>query len=150
MMYLLVKRPFMLTNGIGKIRFQDTWAEAKDFIQERLIMDAKSARKRLIKIRTNILPGDVKGDRNKSVLFNACRVAKYLEEKRYQKWEIISRVWVEMLVYAASECRSDQHAQQLAQGGEFLTHVWLLLAHLGLSEHFQISQGHARVVLDVR
>ncbi|MCH82369.1 hypothetical protein A2U01_0003172, partial [Trifolium medium] len=31
MLYLLVKRPSMLPNGIGKIRFQDTCAEATEF-----------------------------------------------------------------------------------------------------------------------
>ncbi|XP_010671800.2 uncharacterized protein LOC104888495 isoform X1 [Beta vulgaris subsp. vulgaris] len=148
-LYLLVKQPFMLPNGIGKIRFQDTFAEAKDFIQERSIEDANTARQRLLNIKTIILPGDVKGDRSKSVLFDACRLAKYLQN-RERKWQIIVGVWVEMLVYAASQCRSNHHAQQLAQGGELLTHVWLLLAHVGLSEHFRISEGHARVVLDVR
>ncbi|XP_021749467.1 uncharacterized protein LOC110715205 isoform X1 [Chenopodium quinoa] len=148
MLYLLVKRPFMLPNGIGKIRFQDTCAEAKDFIQERSVKDAKTARQRLLTIKTNILPGDIKGDRSKSVLFDACRLAKYLQNRDW-KWKIIVGVWVEMLVYAASQCRSDHHAQELAQGGELLTHVWLLLAHVGLSEHFRISEGHARVVLDV-
>lgn len=148
LLYLLLKRPFMLPNGIGKIRFQDTCAEAKDFIQERSIKDAKIARLWLLNIKTNILPGDVKGDRSKSVLFDACRLAKYL--KRDWKWKIIAGLWVEMLVYAANQCRSDHHAQQLAQGGELLTHIWLLLAHVGLSEHFRISEGHARVVLDVK
>ncbi|KAL7176854.1 hypothetical protein ACSBR2_030235 [Camellia fascicularis] len=34
MLYLLVMRPFMLPNGIGQIRFQDTCAEAIDLLQE--------------------------------------------------------------------------------------------------------------------
>ena len=35
MLYLLVMRPFMLPNGIGQIRFQDTCAEAIEFFRER-------------------------------------------------------------------------------------------------------------------
>ncbi|XWS67657.1 hypothetical protein CRYUN_Cryun04dG0024700 [Craigia yunnanensis] len=46
---------------------------------------------------------------------------------------MISEVWMEMMVYAASRCTWEEHAQQLKHGGELLTHVSLLLAHLGLS-----------------
>lgn len=48
---------------------------------------------------------------------------------REQKWEIISSVWTEMLCYAAYNCDLDSHAQQLRRGGEFITLIWLLLAH---------------------
>ncbi|KAL3587302.1 hypothetical protein D5086_014169 [Populus alba] len=51
-----------------------------------------------------------------------------------KKWEMISEVWVEMLMYAASHCGWKEHADALARGGELLTHVCLLMAHLGLSK----------------
>uniref|UniRef100_A0A6N2JYX9 Uncharacterized protein n=1 Tax=Salix viminalis TaxID=40686 RepID=A0A6N2JYX9_SALVM len=54
------------------------------------------------------------------------------ENKR--KREMISQVWVEMLTYAASHCGWKEHAQALTRGGELLSHVCLLMAHLGLSE----------------
>ncbi|KAM7522644.1 hypothetical protein LguiA_012546 [Lonicera macranthoides] len=124
MLYILVERPFMLPNGIGQIR---------------------------------IPPEEVKGDRSKSVLFDACKLAKSLQllerEEQWgkkQKWEMISEVWVEMLSNAASKCTWNHHAQQLGRGGELLTHVWLLMSHLGLTENFQISQGHARIRLTVQ
>jgi hypothetical protein len=60
---------------------------------------------------------------------------------------MISNVWVEMLCHAASQCRGLNHAKQLSQGGELLTHVWLLMAHFGITEQFQISKGHVRVKL---
>ena len=91
----------------------------------------------------------MKGDKSKHVLFVACRLAKSLQllgtcEKwsPEQKWHMICDVWVEMLCYAASQCRWNHHAKQLRQGGELLTHVWLLMAHFGISEHFKISQPH--------
>uniref|UniRef100_A0A6N2KCJ3 Uncharacterized protein n=1 Tax=Salix viminalis TaxID=40686 RepID=A0A6N2KCJ3_SALVM len=49
-----------------------------------------------------------------------------------KKWEMISKVWVEMLMYAATHCGWKEHADALARGGELLTHVYLLMAHLGL------------------
>ncbi|XP_030969604.1 uncharacterized protein LOC115989864 [Quercus lobata] len=66
-----------------------------------------------------------------------------------KKWELICHVWVEMLSYAASHCQWNHHAQQLTQGGELLPHVWLLMAHLGITEQFQISLGHERAKLNV-
>ncbi|XAR63344.1 hypothetical protein NMG60_11023250 [Bertholletia excelsa] len=53
------------------------------------------------------------------------------DEIRENKWDILSNVWVEILCHAASGWPAEQHAQNLRQGGEFLTHVWLLLVHLG-------------------
>ena len=48
-----------------------------------------------------------------------------------EKWKMVSEVWMEMMVYAASRCTWEEHAHQLRHGGELLTHVSLLTAHLG-------------------
>ncbi|TKY51749.1 hypothetical protein E2542_SST23268 [Spatholobus suberectus] len=155
MLYLLVMCPFMLPNGIGQIRFEDTCAEASELLQERkYISERNQVCKVILRVNTDVLPSEVKGDRSKSVLFDARRLAKSLDsletEKNWskeEKWEMISHVWVEMLCHAASQCRGLHHAKQLSRGGELLTHVWLLMAHLGITEQFQISQGHARAKL---
>ena len=152
MLYLLVMCPFMLPNGIGLIRFRDTCAEAIEFFKERKsISNMEDACKTLLKVSTEIPPSEVKGDRSKSVLFDACRLAQCLQEQleNVKKWDLMSHVWVELLSYAASQCRWNLHGQQLRRGGELLTHVWLLLAHLGITEQFQISQGYARAKLVV-
>ncbi|XP_048233501.1 uncharacterized protein LOC8287659 [Ricinus communis] len=165
MLHLLVECPFMLPSGIGKIRFQDTCAEAMEFFQERkYFLKGESdhckkvklrARTALLKVNTKIEPSEVKGDRSRSVLFDACELAKSLQrlktEKNWakEKWEMISHVWVEMLSYAANQCRFNYHALQLRQGGELLTHVCLLMTHLGISEKFQIAESHERVKLVV-
>lgn len=156
MLHILVMCPFMLPNGIGQIRFQDTCAEAIEFFKERksTVNVKKAACKALLKVSTEIPTSQVKGDRSKSVLFEACRLAKALQAletepnwDKQMKWELISHVWVEILSYAACQCQRNQHAQQLRRGGELLTHVWLLMAHLGITEQFQISDGHARTTL---
>lgn len=155
MLYLLVMRPFLMPNGLGQIRFEDTCAEVDELLKERkYISEGKQVCKMILGVNTDIPPSEVKGDRCKSVLFDACRLAKSLqcletEEdwSKEMKWEMMSHVWVEMLCHAASQCRGLHHAKQLSQGGELITHVWLLMAHLGITEQFQISQGHARAKL---
>jgi len=155
MLYLLVICPFLLPNGIGQIRFEDTCAEVDELLKERkYIKERSQVCKMILRVNTAIPPSDVKGDRSKSVLFDGCRLAKSLQSleteenwSKERKWEMISHVWVEMLCHAASQCRALQHAKQLSQGGELLTHVWLLMAHLGITEQFQISKGHVRAKL---
>ena len=180
MLYLLVICPSMLPIGIGMIRFQDTCAEVTQFFEyHESVADTvvhshrfrttcllgvncflsgdptfnkSQACEILPKVNTQVPPDKVKGDRSKTVLFDACRLASKLQavEDKDRKWKMISSFWVEMLAYAACHCRGNYHAKQLSQGGELLTHVWLLMAHFGLTEQFQISQGHARAKLVVK
>ncbi|KAI4367157.1 hypothetical protein MLD38_022925 [Melastoma candidum] len=72
------------------------------------------------------------GGRGKSVLHDARNLARILIN-HVNKWEIIVRVWVEMLSYAAGHCRGNEHARTVSRGGELLTHVWLLMAHFGIT-----------------
>uniref|UniRef100_A0A5B7CBR3 DUF4220 domain-containing protein n=1 Tax=Davidia involucrata TaxID=16924 RepID=A0A5B7CBR3_DAVIN len=113
----------------------------------------KKACDSILAVNTEVKPVYVKGDRSKSVLFDASILAKELKQLQKDhgkdKWEIMSRVWVELLSYAASHCRANTHAQQLSKGGELVTVVWLLMAHLGLGDQFQINEGHARAKLIV-
>ena len=151
----------MLPMGLGMIRFRDTCAEVTQFFEERKsivsysdmsTLDKSRVCQILLNVNTEVPPTRVKGDRSKSVLFDACKLASDLQARpdQNQKWEMIRSVWMEMLTYAACHCRGNSHAQQLRRGGELLTHVWLLMAHFGLTEQFQISQGHARAKLVVK
>ena len=74
-----------------------------------------------------------------SALLDGCMLAMSLHSleiknnlSKEKKWEMISEVWVEMLMHAASHCGWKEHAHALARGGELLTHVCVLMAHLGL------------------
>ncbi|GJR15807.1 disease resistance protein [Tanacetum coccineum] len=151
MLYILVMCPFMLPIGIGIIRFRDTCAEALVFFEEKNSASKLEAYEMLGQVSTKVFPSTVKGDRSKSVLFEACKLAASLNEMGDpgKMWKMVGDVWVEILGYAASQCRGFDHAQQLEKGGELLTHVWLLMAHLGITEHFKIIEGHGRVKLAV-
>lgn len=145
MLYLLVKRPYMLPIGMAHIRFQDIYVGLKDFIEEEMSKpvkessDPKTVAAEMIKVNTTDMLS-VRGDGKISfVIFHACKLAKALNAME-DRWEIMISVWMEMLCHAASQCKGRHHAQLLSQGGEFFTHVWLLMAHFGLTNHFQIPQ----------
>ncbi|KNA16327.1 hypothetical protein SOVF_090110 [Spinacia oleracea] len=162
MSYLLLRQQTLLSSvvGMSDSRFEDTCKEVNKFMNRttyirsypwwkaancnRLWSRTISAERiekqfsnKVLEVNVDVEPMNVKGDRSKSVLFDACRLVKQLEmfgdEK---KWEIMSKVWVELLCYAAVRCSPRSHIEQLSKGGELITLAWLFMAHLGLGEHF--------------
>ncbi|XP_030461259.2 uncharacterized protein LOC115681446 [Syzygium oleosum] len=178
MFYLLVMYPSMLPSGIGEIRLRDTFAEAFNFFKDHRIPNSGSnqqpyrwmknlmndrgnrnennphlqrATKMLLEVSTEVPPSKVKGGKSKSVLFDGCMIVAAIRDRETSiKWETIGEFWVKILMYAASQCRGDRHAGQLRRGGELLTHVWLMMAHFGLTDHFKMTQGQAIAKLILR
>ncbi|KAE7995544.1 hypothetical protein FH972_000325 [Carpinus fangiana] len=148
--------------GNWQIAFEDTRAEAKRFFSQKGIKKLqpreacetvlcgaakkffcrkkikrwqerrRDACSEVFKVDSKFRPVAVKGSKSKSVLFDACILAKQLKNLDVDKWMVISRVWVELMSYAAIKCIPIVHAQQPSRGGELLTFVWLLMNHLGL------------------
>ncbi|XP_021758050.1 uncharacterized protein LOC110723076 [Chenopodium quinoa] len=97
---------------------------------------------KVLKMQAEVLPMTAnKCEKSKSVLLDACLLAKQLKTFGDIQWEITSKVWVELLCYAATRCSPKSHVAQLSKGGELITLVWLLMAHLGLGERFLQNQG---------
>ncbi|XP_037461077.1 uncharacterized protein LOC119331999 [Triticum dicoccoides] len=66
------------------------------------------------------------------VLWQACSLVHTMLNMKLElihKMVIIGTVWVEMLCYAATNATGGFHARQLSNGGEFLTHILLLIKH---------------------
>ncbi|KAK1575976.1 hypothetical protein Q3G72_009831 [Acer saccharum] len=153
MLYLLVFNPSMLPEGIGEIRYRDTFAEALRFFMEEEVyhlcgttlelrekyIRKSEACKALLQVNFDAAHEAIQGDKSQSLLFYGSRLTKQLKSLE-NKWEVISEVWVEMLTYASNKCRWKEHGQQLRKGGELLTHVRLLMVHLGLSEQYRIQK----------
>jgi hypothetical protein len=154
MLYLLIKQPEMLsaTAGIGLLRYRDTCAEAKRFFESAAEWDPDhvDARRMLLSVNTTKEPSEVKGDRCKSVLFDGVILATALRDLGEDlTWVVVARVWGEMLTYAAGKCRGSTHVRQLSRGGELITMVWFLMAHMGLGDMYRIHEGDAKAKLIV-
>lgn len=67
------------------------------------------------------------------VLPRACEVAQELISitNDAERWGLIAAVWSEMLFYTAPRCGGAFHYEHLSTGGEFITHILLLMFHLG-------------------
>jgi len=160
MLYLLVQCPNMLAIELSGTRYADTRIhlsrllfirntdkEAKNKIYELDTLSFPKAQVKaffyeLLRSLSTILKEIREQDEGEmSALLDGCMLAVSLQSLESQdgwenekKWEMISEVWVEMLMYAASHSGWKEHADALARGGELLTHVCLLMAHLGLSK----------------
>ena len=134
-------------SGIAKQRFRDTLAEAQRFFSQRGRGQLAEDRKKILEVDTCIKPAHVKGNISESALFDASTLAKELKKLVTQKWEVTSKVWVELLSYAASRSRGNGHVQQLSKGSELLTFVWLLMAQFGLRESWVETRIRARLVV---
>ena len=151
MLYLLVEHPYMLRIGIGQIRFRDVHVDVQTFIK------GGTTEGRIASVIKRTTKG---GNKSNFLIVNACKLALAIKNppkgdsgdktnevqgrettKREEHWNMIANVWLEMLGHAASRCGGTNHARQLSRGGELLTHVWLLMAHLGLTDHFQIERS---------
>ncbi|CAK9137821.1 unnamed protein product [Ilex paraguariensis] len=155
MMYLLVVHPLTLSSTavIGLIRFRDTCAELIQFFKDDELIGKEPGigSENLLFMHTDLSPKRVKGDKSKSVLWDAVELAKELMELDEEKmWKTMCDVWIEMLCFAAYNCRGDYHAKLLSVGGELLTFVWLLQAHLGMGDYFQTKSGNltATIILE--
>ncbi|KAL6961396.1 hypothetical protein U1Q18_039164 [Sarracenia purpurea var. burkii] len=158
MVYLLIMQSTMMSTvaGIGEIRFRDTCADAKELFRtiktdkEQHRLQEKACESILNLTDESLFSNDalltkklqdvIDKERDKSVLISAALLAKKLKEKEGKKmWEVIFKVWVELLCYAACRCRAYTHGAQLSKGGQLITLVWLLMTHLGIPNQFQIS-----------
>ncbi|CAN6180893.1 unnamed protein product [Urochloa humidicola] len=61
-----------------------------------------------------------------------------------RRWKILADFWTEMILYIAPSNNARDHIQHLANGGEFLTHLWALLTHAGILERGQRNVVNAQ------
>ncbi|KAL3742732.1 hypothetical protein ACJRO7_018101 [Eucalyptus globulus] len=47
-------------------------------------------------------------------------------------WKVLADFWVDMMLYVAPSNDTAAHAMYLTIGGEFVTHIWVLVSHMGI------------------
>ncbi|KAH7546099.1 hypothetical protein FEM48_Zijuj01G0164700 [Ziziphus jujuba var. spinosa] len=134
MMYLLALRSQMLSITTSEIVLEDARKQITEFLKDKSsVKNVETACRELKK--PNVEGKNFKAEpqtmvtRDWYLLKDAKQVSENLLGREGDTWEVIFSVWVEMLCFAATHCRADNHAEQLRRGGEIVTHVWLMLLH---------------------
>ncbi|RLN29141.1 hypothetical protein C2845_PM05G17550 [Panicum miliaceum] len=126
-MYLLVKCKAMVT-----VYDIDSLNDTRMILLNRFAIrnDQQVDRRSILQnIRKSYDEYDVFGKANR-ISWELRRMGKEEEEGL---WDLIAMVWVEMLCYIAFNCDAAFHTKQLCAGGEFVTHVKMLLVILNFS-----------------
>ncbi|KAH9718413.1 DUF4220 domain-containing protein [Citrus sinensis] len=134
MMYLLVLKPTMLNSLLD---WEPTMLNSKPNFRFEALRAATTG-----ELSSSRYSPATTAEANRSIysmpLDQAKRIVDRLHSLDYlkdKKWEIVSKVWVELMSYAACHSRATRtHVQQVSNGGELFTFVWVLMAHFGLVE----------------
>ncbi|CAL5031957.1 unnamed protein product [Urochloa decumbens] len=135
--YLLVKEPDLLPDRYltAEDIFQSTINEASDVLNG--CDTLQSIYRTLIREgepQQDIQDGNINidGKDPNMVLEKAARLAWSLihqisDEK--VRWKVLAEVWADILVHTAPSWNAAAHKKCLATGGEFVTHIWVILSH---------------------
>ncbi|KAM3196925.1 hypothetical protein ACQJBY_072552 [Aegilops geniculata] len=66
------------------------------------------------------------------LILGASLADKLLSENERPPWKLLAGFWADMVLFLAPSDKADVHADHLATGGEFMTHLWALLTHAGI------------------
>lgn len=66
------------------------------------------------------------------LILGASLADKLLSGNDRPPWELLAGFWADLVLFLAPSDKADVHADHLATGGEFMTHLWALLTHAGI------------------
>ncbi|KAL0012427.1 hypothetical protein SO802_007535 [Lithocarpus litseifolius] len=139
--YLVAFAPRLLPDHpyITEFIFDHVVVEAREKLKgceksicQKMFNLCKDDRKKRISEKMLTLGKEV-GDQE--IIVKGAKLAKYLIEtikNNELRWRILAELWAEMMLFVAPSDDETAHAEHLAMGGEFVTHLWALLSHAGI------------------
>ncbi|GMY38448.1 hypothetical protein FCV25MIE_33692 [Fagus crenata] len=129
--YLVAFAPRFLSDNsyMTEVIFDQVVQEARDVLNG--CNSATSKYGKMMKISV----GAGKGDPGENIIKRGAVLAKHIRKlsvDNVQRWEILADFWAEMMLFVTPSNDTTVHAEYLAKGGEFVTHLWALLSHAGI------------------
>jgi hypothetical protein len=124
--WLLLPRFLPDNSYMTEVIFDQVVQEARDVLN-----GCNSATRKFGKMKT-ISASAVKGDPGENIIKRGAALAKHIKElpvNNVRRWEILADFWAEMMLFVTPSNDTTVHAEYLAKGGEFVTHLWALLSH---------------------
>ncbi|KAI6703525.1 hypothetical protein NL676_012661 [Syzygium grande] len=57
-------------------------------------------------------------------------------------WKVLANFWTDMMLYVAPSNDTMAHGKYLTTGGEFVTHIWVLVSHAGITRDPHDGEEH--------
>nr|CAB3490345.1 unnamed protein product [Digitaria exilis] len=133
--YLIVAKPDLLPDTIlvPKLILQKTVSHAREMLKD--CDSLQSMYNKLLAVaQEEPSPQDIQ-DRKLSINLvqrGAILGKKLIEDEHH--WELLAKVWVNLLLHIAPSSNAQAHAKYLEFGGEFITLVWALFCHCGIEK----------------
>lgn len=127
--YLLAFKPKLLPEHAytTEVIFEQVIAEARDVLNG--CSNMKSKYEKMMKFADEaesekfiIQKGGVLGK----------QILQEINENVELQWKVLADFWAGMMLFVAPSDDTSAHAKYLAEGGEFVTHLWALLTHAGI------------------
>ncbi|KAF8732738.1 hypothetical protein HU200_015073 [Digitaria exilis] len=82
-------------------------------------------------------------DSNRTILRLGGRLGRELRRvaPESRRWKVLADFWAEYILFLAPSSNAEIHAEKLAAGGEFMTHLWALLTHAGILDRPSTANG---------
>ncbi|KAF7851238.1 hypothetical protein BT93_L4283 [Corymbia citriodora subsp. variegata] len=88
-------------------------------------------------------PKNIDSDQWKeTIIGRGARLGTQLVEREEDVWKVLADFWAEMMLYVAPSNDAAAHAKYLTTGGEFVTHVWVLVSHMGITRDPRDGEQH--------
>ncbi|KAL8160292.1 hypothetical protein V2J09_001829 [Rumex salicifolius] len=134
MMYLLFYHPKMILEGV------QLEMSVADMIQKLKEIKDKGPKAGILigycssssDLDEMLIEWEQANDKMRLILKLAFYIVVNLESAGHLQ-EIMNEMWIDFLLYFAIHCSGRMHVQQLGNGGELLTLVWLMMTHLSLT-----------------
>ncbi|KAF8030859.1 hypothetical protein BT93_D0139 [Corymbia citriodora subsp. variegata] len=77
-----------------------------------------------------------------TIIGRGARLGTQLVERKEDVWKVLADFWAEMMLYVAPSNDAAAHAKYLTTGGEFVTHVWVLVSHMDITRDPRDGEQH--------
>ncbi|KAI4962941.1 hypothetical protein ZWY2020_020608 [Hordeum vulgare] len=144
LMFLMAVRRYMLPGIALRSLYEATlnslqvlW-EKKEWDKEDICFSRTTAEEKLARMLAKNKKGDDEWGLGKSrtrLVSDGANIALELLKadglKMPKLLELVFKIWVDKLLYAATRCSRESHARQLGRGGDLITIVWIMVEHVG-------------------